>query len=142
MVEIEESKKFMYDIVGAIYEVRNELGIGLNESCYQEALEMQLKEMNVSYERELSFHPLYHGKKMSASFRIDFLCKKDIIVECKAVTFLSENHRAQLYNYMRLLRINHGILVNFAPKCLELERYLYDDENNEIFNMFGKPIGL
>ena len=41
MVEIEESKKFMYDIVGAIYEVRNELGIGLNESCYQEALEMQ-----------------------------------------------------------------------------------------------------
>ena len=43
---------------------------------------------------------------------------------------------------MRLLRINHGILVNFAPKRLELERYLYDDEKNEIFNMFGKPIGI
>ena len=57
MVEIEESKKFMYDIVGAIYEVRNELGIGLNESCYQEALEMQLKEMNVAYERELLSYP-------------------------------------------------------------------------------------
>ena len=63
MVEIEESKKFMYDIVGAIYEVRNELGIGLNESCYQEALEMQLKEMNVAYERELSFHPCIMEKR-------------------------------------------------------------------------------
>ena len=49
MVGIKESKAYMYDIVGAIYEVRKEMGVGLNESCYQEALEMQLQEIGVSY---------------------------------------------------------------------------------------------
>ena len=49
MVGIKESKAYMYDVVGAIYEVRKEMGVGLNESCYQEALEMQLQEIGVSY---------------------------------------------------------------------------------------------
>ena len=48
MVDIKGSKTYMYDIVGAIYEVRREMGVGLNESCYQEALEMQLQEIGVS----------------------------------------------------------------------------------------------
>ena len=78
---------------------------------------------------------------MKASFRLDFLCKEDIIVECKAVTALNENHRAQLFNYMHLLKYRYGILVNFAPKFIEIERYLYDEDTDEILNMNGNPIG-
>ena len=140
MVGIKESKAYMYDVVGAIYEVRKEMGVGLNESCYQEALEMQLQEIGVSYKREMAFNPYFHGKKMKASFRLDFLCKNNIIVECKAVSELNENHRAQLFNYMHLLKYRYGILVNFAPKYFEIERYLYDEDTDEILNMYGNPI--
>ena len=104
MVGIKESKAYMYDVVGAIYEVRKEMGVGLNESCYQEALEMQLQEIGVSYKREMAFNPYYHGKKMKASFRLDFLCKNNIIVECKAVYELNENQRAQIFNYMQIMK--------------------------------------
>ena len=65
---------------------------------------------------------------MEASFRIDFLCKDNIIVECKSVPKLIADHRAQLFNYMRLLKMPCGILVNFLPQFAEIERYFFDAE--------------
>ena len=88
MIDISTYKQHIYDVIGAIHEVHKELGPGLNEYCYQEGMQMQLEEQGVPYKRELSFHPTYHGKPMEANYRLDFLCKEDIIVECKAVTEL------------------------------------------------------
>ena len=140
MVDIAEMKAYMFDIVGAIHEVHRELGAGLNEYCYQEGFQMELLEQGIPFERELSFHPHYHGKPMEATYRIDFLCKGDIIVECKAVSELVANHRAQLFNYMRLLKKPCGILVNFSPKYATIERYLFDEEENNIIGMDGQII--
>ena len=122
MIDIPKLKKHVYDIVGALYEVHKELGAGLNEYCYQEGVQIQLEELGIQYEKELTFHPRYHGKIMQTQYRIDFLCKGDIIIECKSVEALNSNHRAQLYNYMRLLNHPCGILVNFAEASLKWER--------------------
>ena len=128
----------MYDVVGAIHDVHKELGAGLNEYCYQEGLQLQLEESGIPFQRELSFHPHYHGREMSAEYRVDFLCKDNIIVECKAVTELISNHRAQLFNYMRLLQFPCGILVNFAPQFATIERYFIDTERNAVIGTDGK----
>ena len=77
---------------------------------------------------------------MSTSFRIDFLCKNEIIIECKAVSELISVHRAQLFNYMRLLKKPCGIWVNFAPKFATIERYLFDKEEDNIMGMDGSVI--
>ena len=140
MLDISKYKEYMYDVVGAIHEVHKELGAGLNEFCYQEGLAMQLTEDNIPFERELSFHPTYHGKLMNAEYRLDFLCKGDIVVECKAVIELVTNHCAQLFNYMRLLKKTCGILVNFSPKFATIERYLFDKENQNILTIEGRII--
>lgn len=140
MINIDYYKKYMYDVIGAIHEVHCELGAGLNESCYQEGLQIQLQEQGVPFLREQSFHPSYHNHEMEALFRIDFLCKDDIIVECKSVSELIPGHRAQLFNYMRLLKKPCGILVNFAPRNYILERYLYDQESNNILGIDGNVI--
>lgn len=138
MINAKELKAHMFDVVGAIYEVHRELGAGLNEYCYQEGLEMELREREIAYKRELTFHPCYHGKEMEAIYRIDFLCKDSIIVECKALENLTQNHRAQLFNYMRLSKATCGILVNFAPKYMEIERYFYDTERKVILTVDGQ----
>ena len=138
MIDIERLKEHIYDVVGAIYEVHKELGAGLNEYCYQEGLQLQLEETGIPFKRELTFHPRYHGKEMRAEYRIDFLCKNDIIIECKAVTELISNHRAQLFNYMRLLSCPCGILVNFSPKFAQIERFFLDTETNVIIGTDGK----
>jgi GxxExxY protein len=138
MIDISELKQHMYDVVGAIHDVHKELGAGLNEYCYQEGLQLQLEESGIPFQRELSFHPHYHGREMSAEYRVDFLCKDNIIVECKAVTELISNHRAQLFNYMRLLQFPCGILVNFAPQFATIERYFIDTERNAVIGTDGK----
>lgn len=139
MVNFAEMKLHMYEVIGAIHEVRAELGPGLNEYCYQEALEMELTEKDIPFQREMSFHPIYHGKTLKAEYRTDFICKENIIVECKAVSELIGSHRAQLFNYMRLLCMPCGILVNFSPKYAEIERYLYDSERKSILSIDGSP---
>ena len=131
MIDIHKLKEHVYDVVGALYEVHKELGAGLNEYCYQEGLQIQLEESDIPYKKELTFYPKYHGQQMKTHYRVDFLCKEDIILECKSVEQLNNDHRAQLFNYMRITKKCRGILLNFGEKKLRAERYLYlpEDDN-------------
>lgn len=140
MLDVIELKRKIHDVIGALYEVHSELGPGLNESCYQEGLQIELSEKNIPFEREKTFHPTYHGVSMESLFRVDFLCKDDIIVECKAVPELIKVHRAQLFNYMRLLQKQCGILVNFLPPTIDYERYFYDKETKQIIGVDGQVV--
>ena len=139
-MNISKLKEHIFDVVGAIHEVHHELGPGLNEYCYQEGLEIELTERGIPFYRELSFHPKYHGKEMNATYKLDFLCKGDIIVECKSVMELTNAHRAQLYNYMYLTKAPCGILVNFLPSFAIIERYFYDDTSHNILTVNGTTI--
>ena len=139
MENVDELKNHVYDIVGALHSVHDELGPGVNEYCYQEALAMELSDRGIPFEREKAFHPLYKGRPMDAEYRIDFLCKGDVIVECKAVSALTPTHRAQLFNYMRLLKLPCGIIVNFYPKFATIARYFYDTASREIMTSAGRP---
>lgn len=139
MIDIDKLKEHVYDIVGALHAVHDGLGAGVNEYCYQEALEMELTDRGIPFEREKSFHALYKGRELKAEYRVDFLCKGDVVLECKSVTTLLPVHRAQLFNYMRLLKLPCGIIVNFFPPYAAIERYFYDAENNVLLGADGKP---
>ena len=133
MINSTELREHIYDVVGAIHHVHKVLGAGLNESCYQEGLQIELTQKGIPFKREVSFHPTYQGIKMEATFRIDFLCKDNIVVECKSVPKLLTDHRAQLFNYMRITDTKFGVLINFGePQRLHAEKYMF----NEIINKF------
>ncbi len=140
MIDIKKLKEHLYDVVGAIGEVAKEMGPGLNEYCYQEALEMQFEKDKITFVREKTFHPIFCGTQLKAVFRVDFLCKNDIVLECKSVPELISVHRAQLFNYMRLTKSTCGVLVNFYPNYYETERYFYDDEQRVILGVDGRII--
>ena len=137
---MEQLKAHVYDVIGALHSVHKELGPGLNEYCYQEGLAIELEQLGIPFEREKSFHPLYKGIPMTAVYRPDFLCKEDIVVECKSVAELGDTMRAQLCNYMRLLAAPCGIIVNFYPKFAQIERYFYDAVRKEILSVEGRPL--
>ena len=127
----------MYPVVGSIYAVHSELGPGLNEYVYQEGLAMQLEEDGIEFEREKEFSPVYHNRLMAAKYRLDFVCMGNIVIECKSVEQLTINHRAQLYNYLRLTKLPMGILVNFSQRSIVIERYLYNVLTNEVVSIDG-----
>ena len=140
MVDIAKYKDECYDVMGAIYNVKKELGPGLNEKVYQEGFAMELSMDNIPFERELAVHPVYRGRQMESNFFLDFFCKGSVIVELKSVSALNKEHRAQLYNYMHLVKPMVGILVNFAQLYAEIERYYYDKELGVILNSDGKKL--
>ena len=69
------------------------------------------------------------GQPLTHVHFADFLVKNgttNIILECKAVETLKDEHRQQLWNYMRLTGIHVGVLYNFAPAYAQCEKYYYD----------------
>lgn len=114
----------MYNIIGAAMEVHRQLGRGLNELIYQEALEIELKLQGIIVEREKELDLWYKGMKMKKKYFVD-MYYKGLVIELKSVSELHSEHRAQLLNYMRISKNQRGILVNFGEKSLRVERYLF-----------------
>mgnify|MGYP002620560726 CR=1 FL=1 len=119
----------IYDVVGAALEVYNTLGRGMSEPIYQEAFEMELHLRNMQAEREKELHLKYKGVEMKKTYYADFYYK-GIVVELKAVDKILSEHRAQLFNYMRIAEQDRGVLINFGEPSLRAERYLFDEEKS------------
>ena len=122
--------KDIYDVVGTAMEVYNTLGRGMSELIYQEALAIEMNEREMTFEREKQLRLYYKGALMEKTFYADFMYK-DIIIELKSADSICSDHRAQLFNYMRITKKYKGLLLNFGEKKLRAERYLYlpEDDN-------------
>lgn len=121
-----------YDIIGAAMEVHNEYGFGISEGVYEEALCIELgNEYGYETEAQCDLPVYYKGQLLEKRFRLDIVVEKDVIIELKAVEAILPEHRAQLYNYLRLTKKPVGILLNFG-KSVRAEKYIYDSETNEV----------
>ena len=112
-----------YDITGAAMQVYNKLGIGFLEAVYQEALAIEFTKRGIPFERENELKIYYDGLELKTTYRADFVCYSDIIVELKAVAELDDSHRSQVYNYLKATGFKLGLLYNFGhADGLEYER--------------------
>jgi len=116
--------KDMYDVVGAAMEVYNTLGRGMAEAIYQEALAVEMKKRGMEAEREKKLQLHYKDVLLEKTYYADFYYK-GIIIELKSVDEIVSDHRAQLFNYMRITKQYRGILFNYGEIGLYTERYLY-----------------
>lgn len=110
-------------------EVHCELGSGLLEQVYQEALSRELNIRSISNQREREIAIYYKGVKMDKFYKMD-LVVDDIIIELKSTKEITPEHRAQLFNYLRLTHKPVGLLINFGEKNLHSERYIFDVISN------------
>ena len=121
-------KERMYNIIGAAMTLYNELGSGYSEPIYQECLSVLCTEKAIPWEREKLLKMRFHGVELEKTYKADFVCYDDIIVELKAVSEVLKEHRAQLFNYMRITNIKYGILINFGePQRLHAEKYMFNE---------------
>jgi GxxExxY protein len=107
-----------YRINGACIEVHKILGAGLLESVYHKCLEEEFRLRNISFESEFKVPVMYKGREIACDFFCDFLVEDLIVIELKAVAELNDIHRAQILNYINLMKKPKGILVNFNVKNL------------------------
>ena len=102
-----------YEIRGAIYDVYKELGPGLLESVYEEALVCELTNRGLKVERQRKVPVVYKGVLLSTELRLDVIVEDLVIVELKSVVELLPVHFKQILTYLRLTGKHLGILVNF-----------------------------
>jgi len=102
-----------YRVIGLCIEVHRELGPGLLESAYEEALAYELTQAGLAFERQRDMPLSYKGVKLDCGYRLDLVVEGRLIVELKAVNELLPLHHAQLLTYLKLEHRPLGLLINF-----------------------------
>lgn len=132
-----ELTKACYPIIGVIFEVYKTLGPGLPEYIYQEALLNELNSTGLPTHKELEYHPMYKGKPLNAYLKMDLVVETpigNVIVECKALTALTEREHYQTFGYLRGTGWPVAILVNFgASPRAQIERFYNDNNTIAVF---------
>ena len=109
-------------ILKAAYTVHSELGCGFLEKVYQEALAIQMTEMNIPFEREKHLNVFYHGKCLQCDYIADFVVDDKVILELKAVTEMENVFKAQTINYLKITGYKVGFLMNFGQEEFQFKR--------------------
>lgn len=111
-----------YKIINACMEVHKELGPGFLEPVYQEALGLEFDKQNIPFDKEKELTIKYKNVILSKKYYADFVCFNKIIIELKALSALTNDHKAQILNYLKATGLNLGILVNFGETSLKYKR--------------------
>lgn len=114
-------KELTEKIIGAAMHVHAALGNGFQEVIYQRALEVELSESKVSFQREFTM-PVYYKGRQVGERRVDFLVENKISVELKALINFEPVHLAQARNYLEAYNLEVGLLINFGSISLQFKR--------------------
>ncbi len=114
-----------YEVLGACFEVYKEKGCGFLEAVYQECLAIEFPLRNIPTAQQVAIPLAYKGQQLAKSYVADFVCFEKVLVEIKAVSALTNEHRAQIQNYLHASGLKVGLLVNFGhfPK-VQHERFV------------------
>ena len=130
MIEREEPsiylEKIVHQTIGAAIEVHRNLGPGYLESIYEEAFAIELATRNIQYIRQPEITVRYKKREIGKG-RLDLLIENKLIVELKTVDNLLPIHKAQVISYLKAMKIQLGLLINFNCPILKhgIKRIIY-----------------
>ena len=114
-----------YKLVGAAFEVYNELGSEFLEPVYQEAYQIELATNNVPFVAQPSLRIQYKERILSKEYIADLIAYDAILVELKAIEKLTKREEAQVLNYLKASGLRLGLLINFGhDQKLEWKRII------------------
>jgi GxxExxY protein len=108
-----------YEIIGAALEIHKNIGPGLLESAYENALAFDLKELGFDVKQQVSMPFIYKDIQQDVGYRIDLTVNNKVLIEIKSVENLAPVHFAQTLTYLKLSGMKLGLLINFNTKVLK-----------------------
>ncbi len=113
-----ETNELTKAIIGAAIEVHRELGPGLLESIYEEALCHELSLRGLAFVRQIPVQIAYKGVKLASDLRADLFVENQVIVDLKSKEQVAKVDLVVMRSYLRLLGASVGLVINFHVPVL------------------------
>ena len=123
---IKEEYKYSHiteKIIGCALKVHQRMRSGYPELIYHRCLIIEFKRSTLPFLNEIEL-PIFYDNIEVGKRRVDFLVENKVIIEIKAVSELTDTHLAQALNYLEVLNLEVGLLINFGAKSLEVKRLI------------------
>lgn len=123
-----ESKLLLKDevfaVVGSAMEVLNEIGHGLHEKPYENALVVEFGVRKIPLKQQVNFDVLYKGVKVGL-YIPDLIAFDQVVVDAKVIDRITDVERGQMLNYLKITKLRVGVILNFKHPKLEWERIVH-----------------
>lgn len=106
-------------VVDCIFQVHKEFGPGLLESVYEECLAIVMAKRDIPFARQVLMPIEFEGNIIPNAYKMDFVIDNKIVIELKAVEKILPVHEAQILTYLKLSKIQTGLLVNFHTTLIK-----------------------
>lgn len=113
--------KETYEIVGFMYEIWDKVGYGHKENFYQKAVAEIFRKNKKEFKEQLRAKVMYDGKEIG-EYIFDFLYNDKIIIELKQGDTFSKQNIKQIYSYLKAVKLNLGLLINFTRSGVKFKR--------------------
>jgi GxxExxY protein len=120
-IKADENDELSEKVIGAFFEVSNELGCGFLEKVYERALVAELQLRGLRVDTQVGFEVRYKGVWIG-KYVADLIVAGELVVELKCVERLGAEHTAQCFNYLRASGKEACLLVNFQHSRVEWKR--------------------
>jgi GxxExxY protein len=102
-----------YKIIGVALELHKNVGPGLLESAYENALAFDLEQAGLRVRQQVPLPFIYKSVKLEVGYRIDLLVDEKVIIELKSIDLIASVHKAQTLTYLKLSGLKLALLINF-----------------------------
>lgn len=118
-------KEQSYQIIGLCMEIHRELGHGFKEAVYKDALEYELQQARITYQREKEFVIPYKNIILKRKYYADFIVFGEIVIEAKATSMIINEFVGQTINYLKASGLKLGIIANFGQTSFAWKRVVF-----------------
>ena len=118
-------KEESYKLIGICMEVHRHLGMGFKKIVYKDALELELSEAGILFQREKQYIIEYKNKILRHRYCADFVVYDSIILEVKSTPVIVNSFIAQTINYLKASGLKLGIIANLGEQSFNSKRVVF-----------------
>ena len=117
----QEANKICDKIRQVAYDLHVYLGVGYLEKVYENGLAHRLTKAGMAVQSQVPIQVADEDGFVIGEYVADMVVD-GIIIELKSVSTLLQTHLAQLLNYMKAMKLEHGLLINFGSEKFQCKK--------------------
>jgi len=112
------------------YAIHQYHGTGYLEKIYENALAHRLKKLGLDVKQQHQLIIYDEDGTIIGEYFADLFIEDILIVELKACRTTTDEHKAQILNYLKGAKIEHGLLINFGSFKFFIQKFAKSDRRS------------